>query len=390
MGARESTHLLDHETSEQEFGDLVDRARHELDRQLLVELLPERSPVYRGRSANTVTRMRGYLLAAFEDAGLPEEAVPYVFEELESGRAAYSVAAAAKALRGRQSRSCRRGAVPADGDRRHQVRRRRGVVRQLPAELAAFRTHQRRCRRSSLPSPGSAVRRRPPCRRCEPCSRSVGCCRSRPAPRWKRSSQGFRPSGPCCAVPAPSPCCAGDGEPAPPVIHRIRLRSDVLAGVELEDQDGAHVKFREFFTAKPSVVAFFYTRCDNPNKCSLTITKLGRLQRRLAHLGLDGRIQTAAITYDPEFDLPARLRAYGENRGILFSPSNRLFRTTGALAPVEDYFQLGVNFGETLVNRHRIELFLLDQQARVAAAFTRLQWDIEQVLAQAATLAKPA
>ena len=196
--------------------------------------------------------------------------------------------------------------------------------------------------------------------------------------------------GPCCAVPAPSPCCAGDGETAPPVLHQVRLRSDVLAGVELEDQDGAHVKFREFFTAKPSVVAFFYTRCDNPNKCSLTITKLGRLQRRLAHLGLDGRIQTAAITYDPEFDLPARLRAYGENRGILFSPSNRLFRTTGTLAPVEDYFQLGVNFGETLVNRHRIELFLLDQQARVAAAFTRLQWDIEQVLAQAATLAKPA
>jgi protein SCO1/2 len=57
--------------------------------------------------------------------------------------------------------------------------------------------------------------------------------------------------------------------------------------VELEDQDGARVKFGEFFTGKPSVVAFFYTRCDNPNKCSLTITKLGRLQRRLAELGLD-------------------------------------------------------------------------------------------------------
>ena len=80
------------------------------------------------------------------------------------------------------------------------------------------------------------------------------------------------------------------------------------------------------------MVAFFYTRCDNPNKCSLTITKLGRLQRRLADLGLDGRIQTAAITYDPEFDLPARLRAYGENRGVVFSPSDRLFRTRGALA----------------------------------------------------------
>jgi protein SCO1 len=84
------------------------------------------------------------------------------------------------------------------------------------------------------------------------------------------------------------------------------------------------------------------------------------------------------------------LRAYGENRGVVFSPSARLFRTRGALAPVQDYFELGVSFGETLVNRHRIELFLLDQQGRVAGAFTRLQWDSEKVLAQAASLVKPA
>ena len=57
---------------------------------------PNARPVYRGRSANTVNRMRGYLLAAFEDAGLPEEALPYVFEELESRRDAYLVAAAAE------------------------------------------------------------------------------------------------------------------------------------------------------------------------------------------------------------------------------------------------------------------------------------------------------
>jgi cytochrome oxidase Cu insertion factor (SCO1/SenC/PrrC family) len=57
---------------------------------------------------------------------------------------------------------------------------------------------------------------------------------------------------------------------------------------------------------------------------------------------------------------------------------------------VQDYFELGVSFGETLVNRHRIELFLLDQRGRVAGAFTRLQWDSEEVLAQAASLVKPA
>jgi protein SCO1 len=103
-GTRESTNMLDHETSEQEFAEFVDRAGREMNGQLLVELLPERIPVYRGRSANTVNRMRGYLLAAFERSGLPEQALPYVLEELESGRDAYLVAAAARSFRGRESR----------------------------------------------------------------------------------------------------------------------------------------------------------------------------------------------------------------------------------------------------------------------------------------------
>jgi protein SCO1/2 len=64
------------------------------------------------------------------------------------------------------------------------------------------------------------------------------------------------------------------------------------------------------------------------------------------------------------------------------------FPDQGALAPLENYFALGVSFGGTLVNRHRIELFLLDKQGPVAEAFIRLQWDVEEVLAQAASLAK--
>ena len=389
MGARESIHMLDHETSEQEFAELVDRARRELDNQLLVELLPERRPVYRARSANSVNRMRGYLLAAFEDAGLPEEALPYVFEELESSRAAYLVAAAAKALRGRERRSS--DAVPfllkaienikyADDAVSFDSYRpswppagHTTALNEIAATIAWLGSEAS----SALPELRNLLD--------EPRVLSE-------AARAQLESVVSRltAAASCCATPVPSPCCAERAETAPPVTHENHPRTEVPIDVELEDQDGARVTFGGFLAAKPSVVAFFYTRCDNPNKCSLTITKLGQLQRRLAELGLDVRIQTAAISYDPEFDLPARLRAYAENRGIVFNPSNRLFRTTGALAPLEEYFQLGVSFGESLVNRHRIEIFLLDQQGRIAATFTRLQWDIEEVLAQAADLANPA
>ena len=69
-------------------------------RDLLVKLLPEQHPIYSGRSTNATVRMRGYILAAFAQVGLPPAGLPYVLDELQNGRDAYLVAAAARALRG--------------------------------------------------------------------------------------------------------------------------------------------------------------------------------------------------------------------------------------------------------------------------------------------------
>jgi hypothetical protein len=42
------------------------------------------------------------------------------------------------------------------------------------------------------------------------------------------------------------------------------------------------------------------------------------------------------------------------------------------------------------VNRHRIELFLLDHEGRIAGTLTRLQWDVQPVLDRARGLVRPA
>jgi protein SCO1 len=102
---------------------------------------------------------------------------------------------------------------------------------------------------------------------------------------------------------------------------------------------------------------------------------------------VDERVRTAAITYDPEFDLPARLRAYGENRGVVFGDNDRMFRTVSGLVRLDDYFQLGASFGDVLVNRHRIELFVLDGEGHIVATFARLQWTVEEVLSHVVGMA---
>ncbi len=117
-----------------------------------------------------------------------------------------------------------------------------------------------------------------------------------------------------------------------------------IESIIFEDQDGEHVRFADFFYGQPSVVVFFYTRCTNPLKCSLTITKLARLQKLLAERRLDGRICTAAITYDPKFDLAERLRGYGDSRGVRMDGDNRLLRAVEGIEPLRKYFRLGGKF----------------------------------------------
>src|SRR5690349_9188595 len=93
--------ILSNDVSEDQIAALVDRVKQSSeDKVLLVELLSERLPLYAGRSSNQTLRIRGYILATFEQIGLPDAAFPFVLEELESGHEAYLVAAAARAVRG--------------------------------------------------------------------------------------------------------------------------------------------------------------------------------------------------------------------------------------------------------------------------------------------------
>src|SRR6202008_1172936 len=162
-----------------------------------------------------------------------------------------------------------------------------------------------------------------------------------------------------------------------------RTNSSSIDSTVFEDQDGRTITFAEYFHGRPSIVVFFYTRCDNPLKCSLTITKLARIQKLLETEGLADQINTAGITYDPGFDLPERLLNYGQDRGLHFAPQHRLLRASDGLDLLRKHFQLGVNFIESLVNRHRIELYILDAKGQTAGYFGRIQWNERDVVDRA-------
>jgi cytochrome oxidase Cu insertion factor (SCO1/SenC/PrrC family) len=350
----------------------VDRLRASRDQDALVGLLAEQSPVYAGRGSGETERLRGYILASFETAGLPASALPFVIEELEIGLNAYPVAAAAKAVRGAHELPERITALLLDAIDRTRT----------CDDVVCFD-------RGAGPSPTTALMELfrtlawlgPTAHEAEAPLRAM----LERQPAGFSAQVGAEIETALAAVsgagrPAPAHCCGGSGAP---IAFRPRAQTPIgfdIRTVQLQDQDGAVFSFGDFFLGRASVLSFFYTRCMNPNKCSLTITKLARLQQRLAAEGSHGRFSVASISYDPAFDRPSRLRAYGEARGMAFDDRNRLLRTTGPFEPLQRWLDLGVGFGSTTVNQHRLDLVVLDHSANPTTTISRVQWDEDDIV----------
>jgi protein SCO1/2 len=348
----------------------------------LIDLLREDHPVYDQRGGATVSLMRGWVLAALSRAPVSDEALPFVLEELDTGVDPYLVAAAARALR----------SYPHPGPALAPFVMR--AIEQIryhddPVSFDEYGEY----------SPSSATT--PLCelfktlawlglhasgvaRQIEELTQARGLGRQAKAEASLAlaaiRAAAAHPEADCCELP---PGLAGRF--SWPRLNRrgAESESESIGSVSFEDHDGTSLTFSDVFHGHPSIVVFFYTRCDNPLKCSLTVTKLAAVQKMMVERGLADRIHTCAITYDPAFDSAKRIAIYGKDRSVRMNDRHRMLRVDGGMNAVRAHFKLGVNFIESLVNRHRVEAYVLDAQGRVAASFERLLWD-EQALIDSA------
>jgi protein SCO1/2 len=293
----------------------------------LLSLLREDAAIYHGRGTVDAERLRAFVLECVTRAGLAQEALPYILEELETGTDPYPVAAAARAAR-------------------HLTAR--------PPETAALLSHaMERIRHLD----------------------QFVCLDRYPAPPDAGTVSAVSELRETLAIIGHA-----DGPASPTAAEAVPTRQAVasLHELEFQDQDGDRRTFGQHFADRVSLLAFFYTRCMNPNKCSLTITKLGLIHELVSGSGA----VVAGITYDPAYDLPERLHRYGADRGVRFGPDCHLLRTTGAFAPVRDALQLGVGYGTATVNRHRVELVLIDAAGNPLDLKPRRLWDEREVANQ--------
>src|SRR6185369_2556868 len=358
------------ELTNQNFSGLVEQ----LPRDRLLDLLHENNPLYDQRGAATVVRMRGWVMLTLARPTLPDAALPFLLEDLDTGVDPYLVAAAAFALRSYPTPNAAFApfVVRAITNIRYRDERialetygayaigTNGTtpVRELLTTLTWLGSHA-----CALISEIESLHTGPTAlsKKYQPTIEQI-----------LNSLQPQTESDDCCQLP----------DSVRDLFSWMRLTRTSSSSIDstvFEDQNGQTITFGEYFHGRPSIVVFFYTRCDNPLKCSLTITKLARIQKLLESEGLADQINTAGITYDPGFDLPERLLNYGHHRDIHFAPQHRLLRASEGLDSLRKHFELGVNFIESLVNRHRIELYILDAKGQTAGYFGRIQWNERDV-----------
>lgn len=225
-----------------------------------------------------------------------------------------------------------------------------------------------------------------------------------PVPRAAASDKSADASAPtCCILPPATRVAAAKATPPKEPSRGEAAEDDALAtatawlepsrrpslatlDVPMTDQDGRVVTLSDLID-RPTAVSFFYTRCDNPYKCTRTVADMARLQRSLEEAGLDDEVRLLLMTYEPEFDSPGRLKQYGVDRDLRFGP-HALALQPDPLRKADLFAELGVavNFQAGWVNLHGVQLMLIDRRARLVRTYHTLAWDAAEVLKDLWTL----
>ena len=140
-----------------------------------------------------------------------------------------------------------------------------------------------------------------------------------------------------------------------------------------------------------TLLTFIYTRCPLPDYCPRMNAHFSAVQRGLKAEPLLGRsVRLLSISFDPEFDAPARLAAKAREVGA--DPALWHFVT----APRADVDAFGAKLGLSVVREgadgsnitHNLRTALLDRDGRLARTYNGKDWAPDEVIRDLQALVK--
>lgn len=158
---------------------------------------------------------------------------------------------------------------------------------------------------------------------------------------------------------------AQNPSPAPAEIVRSR---NPLPGFAFTNELGQAVSLSQW-RGQALAITFFFTRCPVPDFCPRLSRNFEEASRRLASLpGTPTNWHFLSISFDPEFDTPAVLKAYGER--YHYDPAHWSF-LTGPVEKVNELARLsGVEVkGDSGLFDHNFRTLIVDAAGELQATF---------------------
>lgn len=170
----------------------------------------------------------------------------------------------------------------------------------------------------------------------------------------------------------------------PKVSFHVPSEGDVVPDFRLRNQDGRAIHLAQF-RGKELLLTFIYTRCPVPNFCPRITHNFADLNRRLqADRGLYGKSHLLCVSFDPENDTPARLRAYGatyigSDAADAFVHWDFAVPEMPVLEKMAQFFDVGLTHEADSTFTHTLSTTLIGADGKVLRFYPGNDWTVDQV-----------
>ena len=175
-------------------------------------------------------------------------------------------------------------------------------------------------------------------------------------------------------------------EPLRPAVSLVEP-GEMVPDQALVDQDGRPFRLSSL-RGSAVLLTFIYTRCPLPDFCPRMDAFFEVVQRAFKEGRLRGPVRLLSVSFDPDFDTPAELRAHalrvGADRAVW----------TFATAPRAEVEAWGARLGLSLIRdeknpadiMHNLRTAVIDRQGRLVKILDGNQWTPAEAIAALASV----
>jgi protein SCO1 len=174
------------------------------------------------------------------------------------------------------------------------------------------------------------------------------------------------------------------GGPLTEVARQQAKEGDEVPNYTLVNQDAKPIRIRDY-RGKTLLLTFIYTRCPDPEFCTLMSNNFAQIERQLGQdPELYAKTHLLSISIDPAYDEPKVLRSYGaahteRYQNETFAHWEFATGTKEQVKEVAQYFGLAYSPQNDQIV-HGLRTVIVNPEGKVVKIYTGNEWKIDEVV----------